>query len=157
MELSWEVTNLSRKNSWVGWGGVKLFPLLLLLILELGETSTGYCSAAVESGFKFSASTGFSSLAFSLLLSELGSLSCPFSASTSGLWVLGSMPFCLSFFLMQEFHKFFISLSVLPGNWAAICDHLMKQQKTSESNRKTTILKVGSCRRLLTGFKVPVA
>jgi hypothetical protein len=28
---------------------------------------------------------------------------------------------------MQEFHKFFISLSVLPGNCAAIWDHLIKQ------------------------------
>lgn len=30
----------------------------------------------------------------------------------------------LSLFLMVEFQKFLISLSVLPGNRAAICDHL---------------------------------
>lgn len=42
------------------------------------------------------------------------------STSDNGLWVFGSIPLCLSFFLRQEFHKFFISLSVLPGNCAAI-------------------------------------
>lgn len=47
-------------------------------------------------------------------------LSSPFSISESGLWVTGSMPLCLSFFFKQEFHRFFISLSVLPGNCAAI-------------------------------------
>lgn len=33
----------------------------------------------------------------------------------------------LSLFLIVEFQKFFISLSVLPGNLAAICDHLVKK------------------------------
>lgn len=41
-----------------------------------------------------------------------------------GLWVSGSMPFWSSFFLTRVFQKFLISLSVLPGRWAAICDHL---------------------------------
>jgi hypothetical protein len=45
-------------------------------------------------------------------------------ASASGLWVAGSMPRSLSFFLMYEFQKFLTSLSVRPGSCAAICDHL---------------------------------
>jgi hypothetical protein len=35
----------------------------------------------------------------------------------------------LSLFFMVEFQKFFISLSVLPGKRAAICDHLIKKYK----------------------------
>jgi len=53
-----------------------------------------------------------------LLLLQLRSdleRSSEFSTVDKGLWVLGSMPRCLSFFLRQEFHRFFISLSVLPG------------------------------------------
>lgn len=53
------------------------------------------------------------------LESELVSV-VTFSMSDSGLWVRGSMPLCLSFFFRHEFHRFFISLSVLPGNCAAI-------------------------------------
>jgi len=130
VELSWEVPNLSRKNSCVGGTFVKLLlPFLSLLLLvvmtfELLEETAG--------GFKVAVLMRFSSFdtieTFSLLLSAV---SCcfplPSSASESDLWVLGSMPLCLSFFLMQEFHKFFISLSVLPGNCAAIWDHLIKQ------------------------------
>lgn len=55
---------------------------------------------------------------------SLSWLSPLFSTSNSGLWVTGSIPLCLSFFLRHEFHRFFISLSVLPGNCAAIWDHL---------------------------------
>ncbi len=40
------------------------------------------------------------------------------------LCVLGSIPTWRSFFLMQEFQKFLISLSVRPGSCVAICDHL---------------------------------
>lgn len=36
------------------------------------------------------------------------------------LCVLGSSPCAMSFFLMQEFQKFFTSLSVLPGKCFAI-------------------------------------
>nr|GMD43863.1 hypothetical protein Iba_chr10cCG9390 [Ipomoea batatas] len=43
-----------------------------------------------------------------------------FSTSDSGLCVFGSIPFCLSFFLIDEFQRFLISLSVLPGSLAAI-------------------------------------
>jgi len=46
-----------------------------------------------------------------VVLSSVHSLS-----AMMGLWVLGSMPLCRSLFLMLEFQKFFISLSVLPGN-----------------------------------------
>lgn len=49
-----------------------------------------------------------------------------FLTSENGLWVLGSITFCKSFFVMDEFHRFFISLSVLPGNCAAIRDHLIE-------------------------------
>lgn len=45
-------------------------------------------------------------------------------SAASGLWVAGSMPRSLSFFLMYEFQKFLTSLSVRPGSCAAICDHL---------------------------------
>lgn len=58
------------------------------------------------------------------------------STSDNGLWVFGSIPLCLSFFLRQEFHKFFISLSVLPGNCAAICDHLPKKSQNFSINNK---------------------
>ena len=47
--------------------------------------------------------------------------------SFNGLWVLGSIPWCLSFFFRHEFQRFLISLSVLPGNCAAIWDHLHSQ------------------------------
>lgn len=56
-----------------------------------------------------------------------------------GLWVLGSMPFCFSFFLMHEFHKFFISLSVLPGSWTAIWDHLYKKYIKTSKKRLSLI------------------
>lgn len=61
--------------------------------------------------------------------SEVFSSGGAFSAAVPerGLWVVGSMPFCLSFFLMLEFHRFLISLSVLPGRRAAICDHLAEK------------------------------
>jgi len=58
-----------------------------------------------------------------LMLEELspGMLESP---PFTSLCVLGSMPMFRNFFLMQEFQKFFISLSVRPGSWVAICDHL---------------------------------
>lgn len=55
-----------------------------------------------------------------LLLADLLDSLSTFSASARGLWVMGSMPLCLSFFLRDEFHRFLISLSVLPGSCAAI-------------------------------------
>ena len=61
------------------------------------------------------------------------------STSEMGLCVFGSMPLCLSFFFMFEFHRFLISLSVLPGSLAAICDHLIKNRgiltHTHDQNR----------------------
>lgn len=41
----------------------------------------------------------------------------------------------LSLFFIVEFQKFLISLSVLPGKWAAIFDHLKKEKR----NLKTKI------------------
>lgn len=46
--------------------------------------------------------------------------------SLIGLWVVGSIPCFISFFFRLEFQKFLISLSVLPGNCAAIWAHLIK-------------------------------
>jgi hypothetical protein len=43
------------------------------------------------------------------------------------LWVLGSRPCAMSFFLMHEFQKFFTSLSVRPGRCFAICAHLSEE------------------------------
>ena len=115
------VPNLSRNSSWVE------------LVVE---TSRGYLSDD-ELGMIFGCcwwwSTRLTSLdptdAFGVLLSvEGGIMSFSFSTSESGLWVFGSMPLCLSFFFRQEFHRFLISLSVLPGNCAAIWDHLIKQK-----------------------------
>lgn len=127
VELSGLVINLSRKNSLVGV--IEL--LLFMLILEL-KPLIAYLSAPIsEDGF-FSGTPGsefsimgvavrsfssFNPVSFSV---SPGTLSSPFSTSDSGLWVLGSMPLCFSFFLMHEFHRFLISLSVLPGNCAAI-------------------------------------
>ena len=53
-----------------------------------------------------------------MLLSVEGGIifmSLSFSTSESGLCVVGSIPLCLSFFFRHEFHRFLISLSVLPG------------------------------------------
>ena len=50
------------------------------------------------------------------------------------LWVLGSRPCAMSFFLMHEFQKFLISLSVLPGSCDAIWDHLMMDQAQAQSH-----------------------
>lgn len=41
-----------------------------------------------------------------------------------GLWVVGSRPILRNRFLRWVFQKFLISLSVRPGNWKAIDDHL---------------------------------
>ena len=41
-----------------------------------------------------------------------------------GLWVTGSRPRSFSLFLIRVFQWFLISLSVRPGKWAAILDHL---------------------------------
>lgn len=68
---------------------------------------------------------------FSLFVGAMSSFP---SVSAIGLWVLGSMPLCLSFFLMLEFQKFFISLSVLPGNCAAIWDHLRRGKNNNNNN-----------------------
>lgn len=108
---------VSRKNSWVDTGGgdgtrvnveVLTFALLLLVVVTV-ETDK---LSVVELIFVV--------LLLPLLLLNLTSSFSMFSASDKGLWVFGSMPLCLSFFLRQEFHKFFISLSVLPGSCAAI-------------------------------------
>ena len=126
VELSWLVKNLSRRNSLVG---VVELPALVL-ILEVKQ-SNGYGSTAISEGFcsgipSLESSVvevevrSFSSLdldAFSVLI---GGFSSPFSTSDNGLCVFGSMPLCLSFFLMHEFHRFLISLSVLPGSCVAI-------------------------------------
>lgn len=78
-------------------------------------------AAAAAAFFEFSVSRRFNSLdiatdtSFSPLLFASLSLS-----SEMGLWVTGSTPLCLSFFFRQEFHRFLMSLSVLPGNCAAI-------------------------------------
>ena len=40
------------------------------------------------------------------------------------LWVLGSRPCAMSFFLIHEFQKFLTSLSVRPGRCLAIWAHL---------------------------------
>lgn len=53
----------------------------------------------------------------------------------TSLCVLGSMPMLRNFFLMQEFQKFLISLSVRPGNWVAIWDHLHAQPMIQLINR----------------------
>lgn len=42
----------------------------------------------------------------------------------TGLWVTGSIPIFISFFLSFVFQWFFTSLSVLPGSRLAIKDHL---------------------------------
>ena len=46
-----------------------------------------------------------------------------------GWCVVGSMPILVSFFLICVFQWFFISLSVLPGNLAAIFEHLNIQMQ----------------------------
>lgn len=133
-ELSWEETNLSRKNSSVVDEGkfVKLLQLLLLLMmLAYFRFGLRFFLSNALSEFPASTIVGFSltfSQSFSLLVLDSDS-SSSFSASEIGLWVFGSIPLSLSFFLIEEFHRFLISLSVLPGNWAAICDHLVKKQK----------------------------
>ena len=106
-ELSWEETNLSRKNSLVDGG-------IVVNSLQLFSTtgSFGLCVSTDLSRVGSSASSEDLSLFLLDAEAPLSSL----STSEIGLWVLGSMPLCLSFFLMEEFHKFFISLSVLPGN-----------------------------------------
>lgn len=48
-----------------------------------------------------------------------------FRWSVLGRWVTGSNPICKSFFLKCVFHRFLISLSVLPGRWDAIAAHLI--------------------------------
>jgi hypothetical protein len=61
-------------------------------------------------------------LSVGLMLEELSGFM--FESPFTSLCVLGSMPMLRSFFLMHEFQKFLISLSVRPGSWVAICDHL---------------------------------
>lgn len=68
-----------------------------------------------------------------LMLEELSGIMLELSPFTS-LCVLGSMPMLRNFFLMQEFQKFFISLSVRPGSWVAICDHLHAQHMIQQIN-----------------------
>lgn len=102
-----------------------LIAMLLLLVVFLGhrdELASTAC-AAPNSASEFSVSRRFNSLeatdtSFSPLIASL----C--LSSEMGVCVTGSMPLCLSFFFRQEFHRFLISLSVLPGNCAAIWDHL---------------------------------
>lgn len=126
VELSWLVTNLSRRNSLVGVIELQALVLVFELKPSIGYGSTaiseGFCSRtpSLESSVMEVAVRSFSSLdpeAFSFLIDGLSS---PFSTSDNSLWVFGSMPLCLSFFLMHEFHRFLISLSVLPGNCVAI-------------------------------------
>ena len=111
--------------------------LLLLTILELED---GLSSYETESDLELSDLRRFNSLDsagnFSWFLA-VESLSSPFSTCESGLWVIGSIPFCLSFFFKLEFHRFFISLSVLPGNCAAIWDHLWKQKQANNKKKLT--------------------
>jgi hypothetical protein len=54
------------------------------------------------------------------------------TTSARGLRVLGSMPFCRSYFLRLEFQRFLISLSVLPGSLVAIWDHLFIDVKKKD-------------------------
>lgn len=56
--------------------------------------------------------------------SALGKVSAAAACLWKGSWVTGSIPILRSFFLMWVFQWFLISLSVLPGNLAAILDHL---------------------------------
>lgn len=53
-----------------------------------------------------------------------------------GSWVCGSIPMQRSRFLRWVFHKFLISLSVLPGSWEAIEAHLQRLliSKTPSNN-----------------------
>jgi hypothetical protein len=53
-------------------------------------------------------------------------ISCGSAAKKSvlGRWVIGSIPIWMSFFLRWVFQKFLISLSVRPGRFFAIADHL---------------------------------
>lgn len=126
VELSWLVANLSMKNSLVGVIGFLLVVLILefkpSIVYGLAVISCGFCSESpgLESSVMVVAVNGFSSLDLDSLSVLLRGLSSPSSTSERSLWVFGSMPLCLSFFLMHEFHRFFISLSVLPGNCAAI-------------------------------------
>lgn len=109
--------DLSGKNSW--WA----------LVLEAFKLSSPFSilqlDTSMSDGFELSA-LRLSEIAVSSSLEAFsGHLLVESLTSESGLWVLGSIPFCMSFFLMEEFHRFFISLSVLPGNCAAIRDHLL--------------------------------
>ena len=106
------VKDLFGKNSW--WA----------LVLEEFKLSSPFSILKLETSmsdaFELS-SLRLSAIAVSSSLESFsGHLLVESITSESGLWVLGSVPFCMSFFLMEEFHRFFISLSVLPGNRAAI-------------------------------------
>lgn len=70
-------------------------------------------------------------LSVGLMLEEFSGFM--FESPFTSLCVLGSMPMLRSFFLMHEFQKFLISLSVRPGSWVAICDHL--QLLTHQTNQ----------------------
>jgi len=102
-ELSWLVTKWSRKNSLVG--DIEFFGVDEGIRGREGTETVGF---------------GVEMEVLLLLVGAAAALSFSLSVSAMGLWVLGSMPLCLSFFLRQEFHRFLISLSVLPGNCAAI-------------------------------------
>lgn len=124
---------VSRKSSWVdiGGGGAKVNVEILAFagpndggdpIDLLGSPVASVVVVVVTVDETDNLSVAFLLVLplLQLLVLNLGRSSSVFSTSDKGLWVFGSMPLCLSFFLRHEFHKFFISLSVLPGNCAAI-------------------------------------
>lgn len=118
---------VSRKKSWVGsaGGGVKVnvgLVVALFGVLKEGDWSGFWIMASFLVKSKPDDLSEFLVILLFLLLLLRPDLerSSEFSTSDKGLWVFGSMPRCLSFFLRQEFHRFFISLSVLPGSCTAI-------------------------------------
>lgn len=98
---------------------------LRLLVFNAGSKRVGILhDAVVLDGFWWWWSLLLCWVILGIMSLSLSLWSSSSATSERGLWVVGSIPLCLSFFLREEFQKFFISLSVLPGNWAAIWDHL---------------------------------
>ena len=98
---------------------------LLLLLLRLLSRRKDDSSVVTE--LLFSIVGGELELSKTVLFSVLVFEDWFFSFSGCfwmGSWVTGSIPILISFFFMCVFQWFFISLSVLPGNLAAIFDHL---------------------------------
>jgi len=115
---------VSRKKSWVGsacgGGKVNVGFVIALFAVKEGDWWGFLIMASFLVRSNPDVLSEFLVFLLLLLLRLDLEISSEFSTSDKGLWVLGSMPLCLSFFLRQEFHRFFISLSVLPGSCAAI-------------------------------------